>query len=440
MNGITFQREQGGLGRRAEGEDHVSALLFYGAEATHLPELLDVYSLEDAERSKVSMAKTPIIYYHIAEFFRVAEAGSRLFVRAKADDKYDGSFAEVKQMQQHAAGAIRQVGVWVGHRNITADVANLNKACEELAAMNMPLSAVVAYRLTSEELKALPNLGANVHPRVSVCIAQDGGGLGAFLFKKDDVNKPAITAIGACMGAIARAKVHESIAWVEKQNMVNTTYGGKTTADFLKELEVSMAAVDVKMITKSYTKSNKDDEKLPIQKKIDELKTLAKELDVATLVDGTLMTDLLPTDLDVMSSKRYLFLRKHVGQSGSYWNDSFTADKPESDYGYIENNRTIDKAVRGIYKALLPHLSGPVRVDASTGKISVGTITFLETLAEDTLVRMERDGELSGFNVIIDPNQSILGTSKLAVVVKLIPVGVLREIKVSIGFTVKIEE
>ena len=402
MNGITFQREQGGLNSRAEGEDHVSALLFYGAEAAHLPELLDVYSLEDAERSKISMAKTPIAYYHIAEFFRVAEAGSRLFVRAVADEKYDGKFEEVKQMQQHAAGAIRQVGVWVGHRNITADVPNLNKACEELAAMNMPLSAVVAYRLTSEELKALPNLGANVHPRVSVCIAQDGGGLGAHLQKKEGADKVSITAIGACMGAIARAKVHESIAWVEKQNMVSTMYSG---AGFGKTAQ-----------------------------------SLARELDVAALVDGTLMTDLLHTDLDVMSDKRYLFLRKHVGQAGSYWNDSFSADKPESDYGYIENNRIVDKAVRGIYKALLPHLSGPIRVDASTGKISVGTITFLETLAEDTLVRMERDGELSGFKVIIDPNQSILGTSKLAVVVKLIPVGVLREIKVSIGFTVKIEE
>lgn len=401
MNGITFQREQGGLNRRIEGEDHVSALLFYGAEASHLTELLDIYSLADAERNRISVTKTPIIYYHVAEFFRVAEAGSRLFVRAVADQKYDGKFEEIKQMQQHAAGAIRQLGVWIGHRNVTEHVANLNKACEDLAAMNMPLSAVVAYRLTSEELKALPDLGAHVHPRVSVCIAQDGGGLGAHLQKKEGA-EVSITAIGACMGAIARAKVHESIAWVEKQNMVSTAYSG---AGFGKLSQ-----------------------------------SLARELDVAALVDGTLMADLLSADLDVMSNKRYLFLRKHVGQAGSYWNDSFTADRPESDYGYIENNRTIDKAVRGIYKALLPHLSGPIHVDASTGKVSVGTITFLETLAEDTLVRMERDGELSGFKVIIDPNQSILSTSKLAVVIKLIPVGVLREIKVSIGFTVKIEE
>jgi hypothetical protein len=395
MNGITFQRAQGGLKRRAEGEDHVSALLFYSAEATHLPDLLEVYSLEDAERNKVSLAKTPIVYYHVAEFFRVAP-GSKLLVRVVPAESYDRSFAEIKNMQQQAAGAIRQVGVWLGHSN-TAHEANLNKICEDLAAMNMPLSAVLAYRMTAEELAALPTLGANSYPRVSICIAQDGGGLGATLAKKGGADKPAVTAIGACIGAIARAKVHESIAWVEKQNMVSTTYPSKS-------------------------------------------ENLAKELDVAALVDGTLINELTPEQQEVINNKRYLFLRKHVGQAGSYWNDSFTADKPESDYAYIESNRTIDKAVRGIYKSLLPHLSGPLRIDSKTGSISVGTTIFLETLAKECLIQMERAGELSGFEVKIDPNQSVLGSSKLNIAVKLIPMGVLRQINVNIGFTVKIEE
>lgn len=395
MNGITFQRAQGGLQRRAEGEDHVSALLFYGPEAGQLPDLLEVYSLEDAERNKVSLAKTPMVYYHVAEFFRIAP-GSKLLVRAVPADSYDRSFAEIKQMQQQAAGAIRQVGVWLGHSN-TAHEANLNKVCEDLAAMNMPLSAVLAYRMTKEELTALPALGANSYPRVSICIAQDGGGLGASLASKGGADKPAVTAIGACIGAIARAKVHESIAWVEKQNMVSTTYPGKS-------------------------------------------ETFAKELDVAALVDGTLINGLTPEQQEAINKKRYLFLHKHVGQAGSYWNDSFTADKPDSDYAYIESNRTVDKALRGIYKTLLPHLNGPMRIDSKTGSISMGIITFLETLAEDTLVHMERAGELSGFKVSINPNQSILGSSKLNVEVKLIPMGVLRQINVNIGFTVKIEE
>ncbi|TXI15751.1 MAG: DUF2586 family protein [Pedobacter sp.] len=396
MNGITFQREQGGLKRQAAGEDHVSALLFYGTEAAELPELLDIYSLEDAERCKVSKTKTPIVHYHIAEFFRVAP-GSRLLVRAVADDSYDGSFAEVKQMQQQAAGAIRQIGVWLGQRS-TTHVSNLNKACEDLAALNMPLSAVLAYRITTEELTAIPALGSHAYPRVSVCIAQDGGGLGAAL-QAAGAGNISITAIGACMGAIARAKVHESIAWVEKQNMVSTTHPTTNARQ-----------------------------------------NFAKELDIAALVDGTLMAQLTPSQQEDFDRKRYLFLRKHVGQAGSYWNDSFTADKADSDYAYIENNRTIDKAVRGIYKALLPHLSGPVRIDPKSGTIAMGTITFLETLAEQTLIRMQHDGELSGFKVEIDPNQSILGSSKLNVVVKLIPMGVLRQMNVSIGFTVKIEE
>lgn len=395
MNGITFQRAQGGLKRRAEGEDHVSALLFYSAEATHLPDLLEVYSVEDAERNKVSLAKTPMVYYHVAEFFRVAP-GSKLLVRVVPAESYDRSFAEIKNMQQQAAGAIRQVGVWLGYSN-TAEEANLNQVCEELAAMNMPLSAVVAYRMTKEELAALPTLGANAYPRVSVCIAQDGGGLGASLAKKGGADKPAVTAIGACIGAIARAKVHESIAWVEKQNMVSTTYPSKS-------------------------------------------ENLAKELDVVALVDGTLINELTPEQQELINNKRYLFLRKHVGQAGSYWNDSFTADKPNSDYAYIESNRTVDKAVRGIYKSLLPHLSGPLRIDSKTGSISVGTTIFLETLAKECLIQMERAGELSGFEVKIDPNQSVLSSSKLNIAVKLIPMGVLRQINVNIGFTVKIEE
>ncbi|TXI14230.1 MAG: DUF2586 family protein [Pedobacter sp.] len=396
MNGITFQRAQGGLKRRAEGEDHVSALLFYGPEATHLPDLLEVYSLEDAERNKVSATKTPMVHYHVAEFFRVAP-GSKLIVRAVPEASYDGNFTEIKQMQQQTAGAIRQIGVWLGHSN-TAHEANLNKACQDLAAMNMPLSAVVAYRMTKEELAALPTLGANAYPRVSICIAQDGGGLGASLAKKGGADKPAVTAIGACMGAIARAKVHESIAWVEKQNMVSTSYPSKSEQAF------------------------------------------AKELDVTALVDGTLINELTPEQQEVINNKRYLFLRKYVGQAGSYWNDSFTADKADSDYAYIENNRTIDKAVRGIYKSLLPHLSGPLRIDAKTGSIAVGTTIFLETLAKYCLIQMERAGELSGFEVEIDPNQSVLGSSKLNVAVKLVPMGVLRQINVNIGFTVKIEE
>jgi hypothetical protein len=106
-----------------------------------------------------------------------------------------------------------------------------------------------------------------------------------------------------------------------------------------------------------------------------------------------------------------------------------------SDYAYLENSETMDKACRGVYSALLPQVSGPAYVDPDTGNLAEPTCKSLEALAEVPLAQMERDGELSGYAVSIDPTQPVLSTSKLEVVIKLVPVGVLREITVTIGFT-----
>lgn len=198
MNGITFQRGQGGLGRKAPGEDHVSALLFYINETISPPTgttLIALERLDDATQYGISITKTPVVYYHIAEFFRIAPS-SKLLVRVVnelqpsiKDVCTPNLFSELKEMQQQSKGIIRQVGVWLGHQD-QVKIKELNDACEELAAQNMPLSAVVAYKIDSTKLDTITDLGANSYPRVSVCIAQDGGGLGAYLQKNAESLKP----------------------------------------------------------------------------------------------------------------------------------------------------------------------------------------------------------------------------------------------------------
>ncbi|ENA1765442.1 hypothetical protein ABF173_002586, partial [Flavobacterium psychrophilum] len=69
-----------------------------------------------------------------------------------------------------------------------------------------------------------------------------------------------------------------------------------------------------------------------------------------------------------------------------------------------------------------------------TGEISADSIASLEAIASIPLEQMERDGEVSGFKVFINPSQDVLATSKITVVLKIVPVGVLREIVVNIGF------
>ncbi len=200
----------------------------------------------------------------------------------------------------------------------------------------------------------------------------------------DDLTLPYIPAVGAVLGAIALAKVHESIAWVEKFNLSD-----------------------------------------------------GNELEVIRLADGNDN----PTDatLSALNTKRYLVLRKHVGISGSYLNDSHTATAPTGDFAFIEANRTIQKARREIRKYLLPQLNSPLTVDSDTGKLAPGTIRYFETLTSKPLDIMQAAAEFSGYGVFVNPDQDVLSTSILQIQVKIVPRGVARNISVLIGFSVTTE-
>jgi hypothetical protein len=100
------------------------------------------------------------------------------------------------------------------------------------------------------------------------------------------------------------------------------------------------------------------------------------------------------TNLNLINDNRYLFVRTHVGITDNYFNDSHTLDEVTSDYAYIENERTIDKAIRGIRTNLLPYLSSPLQVDATTGNLSSHTVAFLETTAGKALEDMEKAGRV----------------------------------------------
>ena len=128
---------------------------------------------------------------------------------------------------------------------------------------------------------------------------------------------------------------------------------------------------------------------------------------------------------------------KHTGIAGSYLNDSFTATSLEGDFAYLENNRTIDKAIRGLNKVLIKKISGPAYIDPDTGLLEASGVVALEALCDDVLDVMKRNGEISGYAVSINPNQKLLKTSKLEIVVKIVPVGARRTIEVKIGLTLK---
>jgi len=381
------------LARRLPGEDHISGLVVYGQPNLNKTLLIEV---EQLEILGIPAATNPVLHYHISEYFRV-NPGSKLYVVSILEN--DGQFLAVKQLQQFAEAKLRQVGIVdlaTTFANLTTAAAAIQARLAELAIANMPLNAIYSvHNITPANLFALPSLRTLNCERLSICIGQDGSGRGNYVSGIVGKN---LGVIGAALGAVSRAKVHESIGWVEKQNLVTGTYAKPLTGNVV----------------------------------------VARELDVVKFIDGTLLGELTPAQIQSINDKGYLFPIKHIGYAGTFFNDSYTATALDSDFNTIENNRAIDKAQRGVYVKLLPKISGPIYVNPNTGEISSDTIASLEAIGSIPLEQMERDGELSGFKIFINPNQNVLSTSKLLITLKIVPVGVLREITVNLGFALNV--
>lgn len=390
MAKITFVKGQGGLNRRLPGEDHISSMIFYATvviAAFATEKIHEINQLLDAEDLGIvntdgTSTDIQIIHYHISEFYRI-NPGAKLFVAIYDEPAGANTFAEVETVQNFAEGKIRNMGVWIKTVFATADMVLIQGILNTLDTNNKPISDVLyAADLKAITTAALVTLRTGVvAPKVSGILGQDGAGTGAALYTTAGYS---ITALGAILGAVSKAKVSECIGWVEK---------------------------------------------FPMN---------AVELDVPAFANGDLVKSLTQATIDAVDDKGYIFLLKYESDGQVYINDSHTAVVISSDYAYIEANRTMDKAIRQVRKALLPQLNGPVLVDPQAGTLAPEYVTHIENLGDGALEQMERDGELSGFKTFVDPDQDVLSTSTVSVAIVNVPIGVSRRFDVKVSYATKI--
>lgn len=402
MNDVRFIKGNGGLGKTLSDADGIAGIVIYDAKFlnnagfiangltvfTEAKRIIKFNRLTDVEAVGITSTNSLMkeYWYQISEFFRTA-GNVDLYIGLYNDTAKLGTpialtFTEVNLVQTFAAGEIRQIGVY-NTKNTFAygDVELLQGVANTLATNNMPLSIVYGSNIKATAdvttLHDLRNL-STVAPNVSVVILQDGANVGAALYVSEGNSIPAL---GVALGTIASSKVNESIAWVEKFNLA---FGG--------------------------------------------------ELDVIAFGNGQLYSALTPLQLSDVNDLGYLFGVKHIGIAGTYFNDNHTSDTIISDYAYISEVRTIDKAIRKVRIAILPKLNSPLKIKTD-GTVDPSTILFLEGLCAKPLSVMEANGEISASNVYINPNQSILTTSKLVVAIVIIPTGTARNIEINIAFT-----
>lgn len=321
-------------------------------------------------------------HYHISEYFRMQPKGVLwIGIFSVPAGSYD--FAELVTMQTFAMGDIRQIAVYLTNTAFaTSQVSAIQAQCTILEGLNTSLQAVFGAEISATSLlSSLPALNTLTCKNVSVAIGQDAGNVGYDLFLQ--IGK-SIGTIGATLGTISLSNVSNSIAWVGQFNI-----------------------------------------------------GLGNELDVLGFANGVTYLNTTNAQLDVLDNQSYIFLKKQIGIDGSYFNSEYTAIIQSNDFSTIQNNRTIDKAIREVRSQLLPRLNSPILANAD-GTLTEDVIADFKTLAKRPLDQIQSDGDLSDSLVIINPAQNVVSTSTLTISLQLLPVGVAKNINVNIGFTTKL--
>lgn len=349
--------------------------------------------------------------YHIREFFRMSgnvDGNGRLYVMfADCSANWDA----IDIMQRASGGTINQLGVWTEQpiwKLSGAEekyglnlVKSLNDKGVALAEQNQPLSIILSANCTNTgaetaegrkiDLQKIPTAICEAS-RTSVIFGQARNEKISLMQRRNEHLTP-VGFMGAMLGALAKANVQESVAWVKQFNLFS---------DDFQEIELGFGDVN--------------------------------EASDETLTSTNSYESLSPTLLDDLDDKGYIFPIKYAGkENGIYISKDQTCSS--GDYRTIARNRTINKSRRAVRAALLPYVNAPLMVNPTTGFLAPTKITAFKTLIGDVLAKMQAAGEISGYAVTIDPNQNVLVDDTLRISYVIVPVGVATKIYVEEGLS-----
>lgn len=350
--------------------------------------------------------------YHIREFFRMSgnvNGTGKLYVMF-ADCSVSWNAIEV--MQRAAGGMINQLGIWteqplwkaggVAERYSLNLVKGLNDIAVSLAEQNQPLSLVLSANPSNTGSDTTEGRQVDLN-RVPSCICEASRISCIFgqahhetvtLMQMRNANHTPVGFLGAVMGALARAGVHESIAWVKQFNLFT---------DHFQEIELGFGDINLDEAEENFLSLNRYE-------------------------------SLSPSLLDELDDKGYIFPIKYAGrENGIYISKDQTCST--GDYRTIARNRTINKSRRAVREALLPYVNSPLMVNPSTGFLAPSKITAFKTLIGDILAKMQAAQEISGYSVSIDANQNVLVDDTLRISYVIVPVGVAVKIYVEEGLS-----
>lgn len=385
LSQVTVNVGTSGIGRRVPNTDKISGFMSFNAAypsgfSAGAP-VIKIFSLAQAVTAGITQASAnfSVEWYHISEFYRINPDGELWVGIYPADYTY----APITDMLGKANGEIRQLGIYTSARAFTSGDATLIEALVDATdALGYPCSVLLAQNFFAivavtgwNTIFDVTTLAAR---KVSFIIGQDGTGAGKTLFTAKGYS---ITALGACLGAVSKSTVSQSIGNPALFNVSNGT-----------------------------------------------------ELEVPALANGDLITALTTTALGNLKDKGYSFVRKYVPQiTGSYFERQHTSvPAATNSFAYLEFNRAVDKAIRLTRTNLTPQINGQLFINAN-GTLRNDTIGYFQDLAQTGLDQMIAASEISAGKATIDPTQNVLTSNTLTIALQIIPVGIAEQIVVNVG-------
>lgn len=129
--------------------------------------------------------------------------------------------------------------------------------------------------------------------------------------------------------------------------------------------------------------------------------------------------------ITMLDEARFVTFRQYEGLSGFYITNGRMMADPVSDFRYVELRRVMDKACREVRLAALRFVQ-----DEGT---EAGLVDMEKRLSEP-LNAMIGAEEIAAGRVVIPRDQQITAGAKLRTKVRIVPIGIMREIEVEIGF------
>ncbi len=161
------------------------------------------------------------------------------------------------------------------------------------------------------------------------------------------------------------------------------------------------------------------------------------ECETPGFYDGTTYDSATSTNdtlVDQLYDFGYTFLRKFKGgYNGTYWVGAPCAVNPASDYAFMEDVRTIDKAIRGVYLGIVQKLNSKNKVNPN-GTLAVASIADYTSKASAPLDAMVRDEDLNDFIVEVSETEIVAQTSTVPITISLQQQPLGRYITITIGF------